>query len=725
MYPKKMACLPLLAFQLATAQKDSTYKKLDLTEIIISANKFEQIRKESPNQIEIITANKIAFQNTANTANLLEQSGNVFVQRSQAGGGSPILRGFESSRVLIVVDGIRMNNAIYRSGHLQNVMRIDQNMLDRAEVIFGPSSVMYGSDALGGVINFRTKNPELNKKSANGYVRYASAFGEKTAHFDFNLGRKRLGSLTSFTISNFGDVIQGSNRSEKYPHFGKRTYYVERQNEKDVSKLNEDENKQIGSAYSQHDFFQKLSYQQSKKINHILNFQYSNSSDVPRYDRLTEVRNGLPRFAEWYYGPEKRMMLAYQLELKDERIYDKAFFSAAYQNINESRITRSFNNVNRKSQFEEVKVFSINADFQKTLKKNSLNYGLEIVSNDVSSKANFKNIITNLESNADTRYPDGKNRMNSWAVYLSDQLRINNKVILNGGLRYNSTNLSSVFIEKVFFPFPFDYIEQKTAAITGNLGLVYNLSSKTKISLIGSSGFRTPNIDDLAKVFESVTGTLIIPNPSIKPELTYNGEVSLHKEIGKKFIIEATFFNTYFKNAIVIDAFSLNGQNTVLYNNVNSKIVAAQNKSNAIVNGWNLAIYTKISPYLTFSSSLNKTKGNIDDGKDTPLDHIPPLFGRSSLKYQKDVLQIEIFSLYNGWKKLIEYSPSGEDNLIYATPEGMPSWTTFNVRISYKINRNLNLQLACENIFDRNYRNFASGISSAGRNFMITVRSSI
>lgn len=725
MYPKIVVCLLLLAFQLATAQKDSTYKKSDLAEIIISANKFEQLKKESPNQIEIITSKKIAFQNTANTANLLEQSGNVFVQRSQAGGGSPILRGLESSRVLIVVDGIRMNNAIYRSGHLQNVMRIDQNMLDRAEVIFGPSSVMYGSDALGGVINFRSKSPELNKTNANGYVRYASAFGEKTAHIDLNLGRKRFGSLTSFTISDFGDLIQGSKRSEKYPNFGKRTFYVERQNEKDISVPNENENKQIGSTYSQHDFFQKFSFQQSKKINHILNFQYSNSSDVPRYDRLTEIRNGVPRFAEWYYGPEKRMMLAYQLELKDEKIYDKAFFSAAFQNINESRISRRFNNVNRKSQMEEVEVFSINADFQKTLKNNSLNYGLEIVLNNVSSVANFKNIITNLESKADTRYPDGTNRMNSWAVYLSNQLRINDKVILNSGLRYNSTNLSSEFIEKAFFPFPFNTIEQKTAAMTGNLGLVYNPSTKTKISLIGSSGFRTPNIDDLAKVFDTVPGVLVVPNPSIKPEYTYNMEASIHQKIGKKFTIEATYFNSIFQNAIVIDAFTLNGQSTVLFNNVISKVMAAQNKSKAFINGWNLAIYGKVTSNITFSSSLNQTKGKIDDDKNTPLDHIPPLFGRSSLKFQKEALQIEVFSLYNGWKKLIEYSPSGEDNLIYATSEGMPSWTTFNIRMAYQIKRNLSIQLACENIFDRNYRNFASGISSAGRNFMITVRSSI
>jgi len=156
----------------------------DLEEVVISANKFELKKKESPNQIELITAKQIAFQNSPNTANLLEQTGNVFVQRSQAGGGSPVLRGFEASRVLIVMDGVRMNNAIYRAGHLQNVLRIDQSMLERAEVVFGPSSVMYGSDALGGVVHFRSKNPEFGVKSFRSYLRHSTAIDEKTGHLE-------------------------------------------------------------------------------------------------------------------------------------------------------------------------------------------------------------------------------------------------------------------------------------------------------------------------------------------------------------------------------------------------------------------------------------------------------------------------------------------------------------------------------------------------------------
>jgi len=697
----------------------------DLEEVVISANKFELKKKESPNQIELITAKQIAFQNSPNTANLLEQTGNVFVQRSQAGGGSPVLRGFEASRVLIVMDGVRMNNAIYRAGHLQNVLRIDQSMLERAEVVFGPSSVMYGSDALGGVVHFRSKNPEFGVKSFRSYLRHSTAIDEKTGHLDFNIGRKRLAFLTSFTFSDFGDVIQGSNRLEAYPDFGKRLFYVERQGNADVSIKNNDVNKQVGSAYSQYDFLQKISFQQSEKIKHTLNFQFSNSSNVPRYDRLTELRNGLPRFAEWYYGPEKRLMFAYHLELKNTLIYDRATVSLAFQDIEESRVSRNFNNANRKSQLEKVNLFSLNADFQKVIKSQTLTYGLEVVGNDVKSKAHFTNINTNEERKADTRYPDGKNTMNTWAIYVADQLKVSDALIVHGGLRYAFTDLSAEFTEKAFFPFPFNEIQQKNNSLTGNLGIVYTPFAKTKFGLLGSSGFRSPNIDDLAKVFDSVPGSLIVPNPDIRPEYSYNGELSLNQQIGKKIRFEGVYFVTSMRNAIVIDDFSLNGERLVMYNGQSSKVLAAQNKAKALIHGWNLNLKADLSKEVVFSSSLNYTKGSIKDAANTPMDHIPPMFGRTAIKYQKKAIQVEVFSIYNGWKKLANYSPSGEDNLIYATKDGMPSWWTLNLRSDYQANKNISLQFACENIFDKNYRNFASGISSPGRNFVITVRGGI
>ncbi|WP_066834561.1 TonB-dependent receptor [Rufibacter ruber] len=169
-----------------------TEKSYSLDEVVISASKFEEKRIDVAQQIEVLKARELEFQSNPTTADVLQQSGQVLVQKSQAGGGSPILRGFEANKVLMVIDGVRLNNAIYRGGHLQNVLTVDNAALEKVEVMFGPGSVVYGSDALGGVMHFYTKNPTLADSAGprvNGgaFLRYATANQEKTAHADISI----------------------------------------------------------------------------------------------------------------------------------------------------------------------------------------------------------------------------------------------------------------------------------------------------------------------------------------------------------------------------------------------------------------------------------------------------------------------------------------------------------------------------------------------------------
>ena len=699
---------------------------LQLDEVVISASKFEQQKRTLPFQIEQISAQQIAFRNSQNAADMLIQTGQVFVQKSQAGGGSPVLRGFESNRILLVIDGVRMNNAIFRGGHLQNVLRIDQSMLERTEILMGPSSVVYGSDALGGVIHFRTLTPKLSSGlKGNAYVRYSSANQEKTGHVNLSYGGAKWSYLSGFTYSDFGDVKQGAQRLEKYPTFGQLPAYAERQNDQDVAITNPNPNVQVGSAYSQWDFYNKFTYQPSDFIRHTLNVQYSTTGNVPRYDRLTEVASGLPRFAEWYYGPEKRFLTSYQLEMtKSNPFYNRAQLTIAYQDIEESRISRRFKNNSRKSQIEKVKVYSLNYDALKKVGIQELKYGVEATYNDVNSTAFTTNISTNAITGADTRYPNGGSQMHSFAFYLTDQISLQDKWHLHAGLRYSMIGLSAKFGSKEFFPFPFDDVKQSPNALSGNAGIVFTPSPKTKINALFSTGFRTPNVDDLAKVFESTAGSLIVPNPSLKPEYTYNYEVGISQLFGNIARLEASAYYTQLRDAIVTDAFTLNGQSQITYNGTLSKITANQNKRSAYVQGFNVNIFLKLSKTLQLTSTINRVIGKIknDAGETTPLDHIPPTYGRTSLLYQGKRFQAEAFSLYNGWKYLSDYNLGGEDNQQYATADGMPAWMTLNVRTSFDVNKYLSLQVACENILDRNYRYFASGISAPGRNFIATVR---
>lgn len=220
---------------------------------------------------------------------------------------------------MLVIDGIRMNNAIYRSGHLQNIITVDQNMLQRVEVMYGPASTIYGSDGLGGIIHLQTKNPILSgiaKKTVSrgsAFARYSTANNEKTIHADASIGGNRVAWLQSYNFSDFGDMRMGRNYPDKYPNFGRRSSYIAYVNGVDTVLSNPDDRVQKFSGYKQWDITQKLLVKQSSKITHLLNFQYSNTNDVPRYDRLQDLRSGTLRFAEWYYGPQKRVMGAYEL----------------------------------------------------------------------------------------------------------------------------------------------------------------------------------------------------------------------------------------------------------------------------------------------------------------------------------------------------------------------------------------------------------------------------
>ena len=716
-----------LLFSLLTTVAFAQNDTVRLNTVTVSATRFVQPSRLSPYQIETVSRERIAFLNQQNTADLLQQTGNVFVQRSQGGGGSPVLRGFEASRVLLVVDGIRLNNAIFRAGHLQNVLRIDPAMLERAEVLFGSGSTLYGSDALGGVMYFQTRNPELSAGSVtfrpNAYVRAASATGERTAHVDLNIGTRRLGFLTGITAASYGDVLQGANRSSAYPDFGKLTQYVDNGSVIDQVVQNSDPNRQVGTAYHQLDLLQKVLFQPSEGVRHTLNFQYSTTGNVPRYDRLSEVTAGKPSYADWYYGPEKRLLAAYQLAVtRPTAAYDQLQVSAGYQAIDESRNSRRLGAATLKRQVETVGVWSLNADARKQFGSHAFQYGLELTHNDVTSTATRLNVKTQAVTPADTRYPDGGSTLQTAALYVNDRLTVSPILNLQAGLRYTLTSLNALFRDKTFFPFPFDNVTLSPSGLAGNIGAVLTPSVSTKISLLGSTGFRAPNVDDLTKVFESSPGTLIVPNPNIRPEYTYTAELSINQWIGTVLRLDATAYHTWFENAIVVDAFTFNGASTILYDGKTSAVLAPQNKRRATVQGFNIGATLNLGNVLTFSGSVNGTSGHIVDDKNTPLDHIPPTYGRASLSYRRAGVHLEAFTLFSGPKRVADYNPNGEDNGSYATPDGMPAWATANLRGSVRIGRVASIQAACENLFDTNYRTFASGFSAPGRNFMLTLR---
>jgi hemoglobin/transferrin/lactoferrin receptor protein len=514
--------------------------------------------------------------------------------------------------------------------------------------------------------------------------------------------------------------------------FGLRPQYVERSadNTTDVLAQNGNQYKQVQSGYKQWDLLQKFLYQPNDKVRHLLNIQYSNSTDVPRYDRLTDPQgtNGL-RFAEWYYGPQTRFLSSYNLQVENLASFaDRLSVTASYQNINESRHDRRFGNNNRNDRVEAVNVLGLTVDFAKTLGKNSLRYGFDSQFSTVKSTAVRTDITTGATQPQSTRYPDGDNSMNMAAVYATHTLELSDNWILNDGIRMGISSLNSTFIDKSFYPFPYDNISQTPSYVTGNAGIIYTPTS-WKFSFMASAGFRVPNIDDVAKVFDSVTGdatttgTLVVPNPDLKPEKTLNADFSVTKFFGDKVRLEGTFFATDFYDAIVVLPSTFNGQSTVIYDGYPAQVVSSQNAQRAYILGYSLALRADLSERFIVTASYNDTKGRVRSTPyETPLDHIPPAFGRIGIQYNYRNFRSELFSNFNGWKPIEEYSSSGEDNPQYAPEKGMPSWYTINLRLGYELPHGITIQAGIDNLLDLQYRTFASGINAAGRNIFTTIR---
>ena len=699
-------------------------KRILIDEYVISASKYRESSLIIPYMVDVLE-DKVLMESTGLTAaDILEETGNILVQRTQGGGGSPILRGFEANKILLVIDGVRLNNAIYRNGHLQNSITIDNSILERTEVIFGPTSIMYGSDALGGVVHYYTKDPQIGTDSTtlfdtHAYMQYASAMNGITGHLDFAVGGKRWASLTSITYKELGDIRMGASRDPTLGNWGELMHYVDQVGGVDSTLINPDPLIQLNTGYSQMDILQKIRYTPSQYVDWILNMQYSTSSDIDRLDKLNDYNGDQLKYAQYYYGPQNRFLVSLKNVLKkDNPVFTNMTSLVAFQSIDEDRYSRKFRNEDLLTQQEDVKVFSLNIDLLKIWgAKHKLHYGAEVNHNQVDSDAWYANIQTGNRQVAQTRYPKGGSQTWSASAYTSYKWIMHEKLLLNLGARYNYGALYSAFNNPML---PYEEISMNHGALSGSMGLVYSPSDRWRLNAILSSGFRNPNVDDYGKV-RAKEDYVTVPNPDLSPEYTFNAEIGINRYIEDYIKIQLVGFYTYLDDAIVRTGFQLNGEDSLYYDGDQYRITANYNTGEAYIYGASMGLTANLNKNISLAGTINYTKGyNLSD--DVPLGHIPPLFGRTSLTYRTSRFFLDTYFVYQGWKHTEDFSPFGEDNEGEAMEYGFPSWWTANIKLGYNAGKHFDFMLAIENLFDQFYKPYAAGVSSPGRNFILTAR---
>lgn len=765
-----------------------------LSEIVVIGRR-DDASTELAAQMEKVDLRDMERTQPQTTADALADQANVFVQKTQMGGGSIVLRGFEANRVLLVVDGVRMNNAIYRNGHLQNAITVDNSMLERIEVIFGPGSLLYGSDALGGVVHFRSRDPKRYfGPDPDGYVaqtnvmtRYASANREKTLSWNLNYGKQRWASFTSFRFSDYGDLRAGSVRPPEFPSFGQRKFFVRRVDQGDQVLENgywkvvrgdsvfvADYDDQVGTAYRQIDLTQKIKFQPSPRFYLLANFQLSSTGDVPRYDKLTELeKKGAERdlkFAEWYYGPQKRILASLKARLhQGGSVYDRATLIAAYQKIDEDRLKRRFNREYRTFQLEDVYVYSFTADFDKRAGPGSFSWGVDLQHNIVHSQAGNVSLRTQrVVRNVLTRYPGGGSRLTTLGGYFTYRVSTADSLLhLQFGLRYSMASLFTRFKADDLIDWPEAYVQgigTHNDALTWSAAMVWRPGGGWRLQLLAATAFRAPNVDDFGKIREK-NGYLTIPNPALLPEETLTTEATLAKRFGRAtthfLLFRITGYLTKLKNAMVRAPFALpDGSTTLQLDEDELLTIANVNTDEGWIYGLTSQIEARVHSTWFLRAHATYTKGRrrfvktFETGPvaklDTlvPLAHIPPLFTQLALGRETDRWHMTVSIRHHAAKPVWEYAVSdiefdergqmiidrrGTADNLEATPVisgtygqkeyvGTYAWTTLNVHAAVRMGAYLWLHAGVDNVLDSHYRPFASTISAPGRNLILSLR---
>jgi hemoglobin/transferrin/lactoferrin receptor protein len=714
-----------LGFEPLTVALPITEGRLTMTPNVLLDAAHVTVRRTqehsaAPHAMTTLNPADIASASPENGAEVLWSSGHVMVQRSQQGGGSPIIRGFEANRVLLVVDGIRMNNAIFRSGHLQNSVTVDPLALAGVDVITGASSVLFGSDAMGGVVHYRTRRPSFQAGTHSAvHLGWASANNAPTIHAEANVGGAELAYFTSISFRNFGDLRMGSWRPHGDPTWGQVNAIAGRaivdSLARDTAWQNTDLRVQPRTGYSQTDVVQKVRFGGPER--HLeLNAQLSISSPINRFDKLNDLTSdGGLRWSEWHYGLQKRQLLA--LHYRDHQLcIGRLEITAAVQKIDEDRVKRGFGSDIRETQVEDVTVYSLQADIDKMCGAWELSYGAEWTHNLVSSRAGTLDITNGTAGEALTRYPNAGSTMGSLSAYAALQRDINGWAITTGA-RYSRAWLDAAFEQQQGLALPFDRINYNRGALTGSASVERAVGRHLKLYANAATAYRNPNVDDVGKL-RAKNGYVVVPTADIRPETLYSLESGFAL---RGFHIGA--FQTWLVDAIVPVNGSLNGSDSLYVEGEMHRVQFNANAEQAQINGLVLDYRHHFDAGWRIETALNFTSGRVLQPEEIPLGHIPPTFGRFALtKTYGSGLKWGVQARASASKPIEDFAPGSTDNPNEALADGSPAWWTASATLETPVKGGFTLSAGLHNITDRHYKVFASALSGAGRELRFSLR---
>jgi hemoglobin/transferrin/lactoferrin receptor protein len=634
-----------------------------------------------PEATSVLTARDLAERAPRTVPEALAGLTGVFLQKTNHGGGSPFVRGLTGQQTLLLIDGIRLNNATFRSGPNQYLNTIDPQSIDRIEVVRSTGSVAYGSDAIGGVVNVMTRTPYFSDKpqlTGSAFGKLTTGGMERSGRIEVGFSSQSVAITAGLAYRKFGDLIAGRGIGRQTP-----------------------------TGYDQWSGDIKARFRIGNQLRLTAAYQSLRQDSVPLFHRVK-----LENFAYYQFDPQRRRLAYVRLDgyVGSKLVHDFQL-TASYQRQTEGRQSQRNNNPTATYERDDTQTTGLSLTANSRFKTNwTAQSGVEFYHDFVGSERADVNLRTNVTTPKRGLYPD-QAKMNSLAVFTLHTMTINRLIITAGG-RYNHF--------RVLIPQATNGITASAgqtdsravvepSAVVGNVGLSFALMPGLRLVGGIQSAFRAPNIDDL--------GTLGIvdfryetPNTSLTPERSVNKELGLKLRTGR---VSATI--TAYHNQLS----GLIGRVRVGRDSVQGyPLYQKENIASAYIRGLEAETEWQIAPTGLLYGGVAYTYGQNESGKE-PLRRIPPFFGRFGVALRPGTK----FNARAEWQfaGAQQRLAAGDiaDNRI--GPGGTSGWHVVNVYGGYTPNRHLTISAELHNLANQPYRTHGSGVDAMGRSAWLAV----
>ena len=601
-------------------------------------------------------------------------------QKTAHGQGSPFLRGFTGFQNIFLVDGIRLNNSVFRSGPNQYWNTVDPLSLQQLEVIMGPSSVLYGSDGIGGTVNAITKNPTLEPPQQ---------------------------AVISLMIQGADAANMNVQRAELQHAWTESTGVRLAANRKDFGDIRSGDGRLPNTGYAEANFEMKLIHKFNNDWQMDLAHFLVHQQDVPRTHKTVF---SVP-FSGTSIGSELERNLDQRRELSYIKVQNKELDTLSHVNVTLSYHQQDeFRNRIRTRNRSDQRGFSVNTlglSFDSGFQNDDfgLLFGADHYRDSVDSFASNNTIQGPIADNAN---------YTSLGLFSELSWSVNQQIIMILGTRYSHASASSDRVDVPNIDGPSN-LDRSWSDWVSNIKFNYLLNDTTSLYTSISEGFRAPNLSDLSRLDSARSNEFEVPSPNVDSESYISYELGYKKVDSTQTINLAAYYTDIDDQIILFPTGNITADGEVE--------MSKSNEGNGHVYGAELLYSYKFSNVLSGQVGMSYQYGKL---KSIPqagsalvedfIDRLQPFTMQASLKYDQNNWWVEGQIII--MSKADKLSARDQNDIERIPPGGTPGFSTANIRFGYLVNDNVQLTFSIDNLLDKNYRVHGSGQNEVGRNMI-------